>query len=324
MASTIERCSAHIDNWRRDLLVIVVFALACSCGSQDAVAPDRSLAKPGTQGVDTARIRIGPGDLLELTVFDVPELAQVVRVNDTGGAALMLLGSLHLDGLTTAEAQALIEYRLRQGNLILDPHVSLIIREYGTQGVSVLGEVRKPGVYQVLGTRNLLDVISEAGGTTPFAAQQATVRRRASHDRLTASLSNDPAELLASDVELRPGDTVIVPKAGIVYVIGDVGRPGGYIMQNSGRISLLQAVAMALGVNRTASGKHTRIIRKNASGVQETMLDLKQVLEGRVTDPELQPEDIVYIPPSTSKSMLMRTPALVQAAASAAVYGAMP
>lgn len=306
------------------MLVLLVFVLTCSCRAEDKGAPDPSRAGSEMQAVDAARLRIGPGDLLQLSVFDVPELAQAVRVSDTGDATLMLLGGLHLEGLTAAEAQTLIEDRLRKGDFILDPHVSIIIREYGTQGVSVLGEVRKPGVYQVLGTRNLLDIISEAGGTTPFAAQQATVKRRASQEKLTASLSNDPAELLARDVELRPGDTVIVPKAGIVYVLGDVGRPGGYLMQNNGRISLLQAAAMAQGVNRTASRKHTRLIRKTASGVEETVLDLKQVLEGRAADPQLQPEDIVYIPPSTPKALLMRTPALMQSTASAAVYQAVP
>lgn len=322
MASTIERRSLYHGPWPVSLLVVFVLALAGSGAAQETATGDQSRAGP--QAVDSARIRIGPGDLLHLAVFDVPELAQVVRVSDTGDATLTLLGSLHLEGLTTEEAQRLIEDLLRGANFILDPQVSLIIREYGTQGVSVLGEVRKPGVYQVLGTRNLLDIISEAGGTTPFAAQQATVKRRASEEKLTASLSNDPAELLAHEVELRPGDTVIVPKAGIVYVLGDVGRPGGYVMQNGGRISLLQAVAMAQGVNRTAARKRTRIIRKNASGVEETVLDLKQVLEGRVADPELRPEDIVYIPPSTPKALLMRTPALVQSTASAAVFQAMP
>lgn len=302
-------------------LVVISFVIICTGAAQE----DRGqTAEPATQTADAVRLRIGPGDLLEVAVFDVPELGQVLRVTEMGDATLMLVGPLHLGGLTVAEAQGLIEHRLRRSNFILDPHVSLMIREYGTQGVSVLGEVRKPGVYRVLGGRSLLDIISEAGGTTPFAAQQATVKRRASQEKLTASLSNDPAELLARDVELEPGDTVIVPKAGIVYVLGDVGRPGGYIMQNSGRISLLQAVAMAQGVNRAAAKKHTRILRRKASGIEETVLDLKQVLEGRVTDPQLQSEDIVYIPPSTPKSLLMRSPVLVQSATSAAVYQAVP
>ena len=309
---------------RRSLLLVVVFALAGSCAAQQTAPGGQMLPDAAPRVADAARVRIGPGDLLHLAVFDVPELTQELRVSDTGDATLTLVGSLHLQGLTAAEAQTLIEDRLRQANLILDPHVSLIIREYGTQGVSVLGEVRKPGVYRVLGTRNLLDIISEAGGTTPFAAQQATVKRRASEEKLTASLSNDPTELLAQEVELQPGDTVIVPKAGIVYVLGDVGRPGGYLMQNSGRISLLEAVALAEGPTRTAAKKHTRLIRKNASGIQETVLDLKQVLEGRAPDPELHPEDIVYIPTSTPKSLLMHSPAVMQSAASAAIYQAVP
>lgn len=303
-------------------LAILSIVLACFSAAQQMAAPDRKNA--ATQPVDGAHIRIGPGDLLHLEVFDVPELTQEIRVTDTGDATLLLLGSLHVDGLTTAEAQILIETRLQKGNLILDPHVSVIIREYGTQGVSVLGEVKKPGIYQVLGTRTLLDIISEAGGTTPFAAQEATVKRRGSPEKFTASLSNDPAQLLAHDVELRPGDTVIIPKAGIVYVLGDVGRPGGYVMQNSGRLTLLQAVAMAQGVNRTAAKSQTRLLRKTSSGVEETRLDLKHVLENRAPDLPLQPEDILYIPPSTAKSIVMRAPELVQSASSAAVYAAVP
>ena len=306
------------------LIAVFVFLLAVVCsGAAQQMAPAAS-ATDAERPLGNARILIGPGDLLSMTTFDVPELDQTIRVSDTGDAVLTLVGSLHLAGLTAAEAQRLIEDRLRQGNFLLDPHVSLIIREYGTQGVSVLGEVRKPGVYQVLGTRTLLDIISEAGGTTPLAAQQATVKRRAGEEKLVASLSNDPAELLAQQVELRPGDTVIVPKAGIVYVLGDVGRPGGYVMQNSGRISLLEAVAMAEGVNRTAAKKHTRLIRKSASSATDTVLDLKPILEGRAPDPELHPEDIVYVPPSTPKALLMHTPAIVQSAAAAVVYQAVP
>jgi len=321
MKLRIRKCAVLRHHWPACGVLLFVLALSTLCAAQQAA---RLAAPPAPQTAGTARIRIGPGDLLHLSVFDVPELTQELRVSDTGEATLTLIGPIHLQGLTAAEAQTLIEARLRQSQFILDPQVSLIIREYGTQGVSVLGEVRKPGVYQVLGARNLLDIISAAGGTTPFAAQQATVKRRESKEKFSASLSNDPSELLAREVELQPGDTVIVPRAGIVYVLGDVGRPGGYLMQNSGRISLLEAVALAEGPTRTAAKKHTRLIRKNAAGIQETVLDLKHVLEGRAPDPELLPEDIVYIPPSTPKSLLMHTPAVMQAATSAAVYQAVP
>src|SRR5690349_22023972 len=102
-----------------------------------------------------AMLHIGPGDLIEMKVFNVPELGQEIRVNDQGNASISLLGSLHLAGLTTFQAQELIAHKFQEGNFVLDPHVSVMIREYGTQGVSVLGEVKNPGIYQVLGNRSL-------------------------------------------------------------------------------------------------------------------------------------------------------------------------
>jgi polysaccharide export outer membrane protein len=274
---------------------------------------------------DPAKIRIGPGDLLELSVFDTPELTQLVRISDNGDAPLTLLGAVHLAGRTPTDAQSLIETRLRTGGFLLDPHVSLMIREYGTQGISVVGEVNKPGICSVVGAHNLLDVISMAGGTTRFAAHYATIKHRRSEGILTASLSNEPGELLATNIELQPGDTVIIPKAGIVYVIGDVGHPGGFVIQTNGKITLLQAVALAAGINRTAAAGSTRLIRKtDAGGFEESTVNLKRLLKGKSADIALRPEDIVYIPPSTSKSVLEHAPSLAQSAAAAAVYQAVP
>ena len=290
-------------------------------------ATTAAAADVGTRvgGADAARVRIGPGDLLELNVFDVPELAQPIRVDDKGMGVVNLIGALHFAGMTTAEAQGQVESKLKSGNFVLDPHVSILIREYGTQGVSVVGEVRKPGVYPVLGKRNLLDIIADAGGTTPFAGHEATIKRRDAQDKpITASLSNDPGELLGSNVELEPGDTLIVPKAGIVYVIGDVGRPGGFVMQTSGRITLLQAVALAAGVNRTAAATKSRIIRKTATGFEEANVNVKRLLQGKAADIELHAEDIVYIPPSNTKAFLLHAPALAQSAVSSAIYQSVP
>ena len=171
----------------------------------------------------------------------------------------------------------------------------------------------------------MLDVISEAGGITPIAAHEATIKRRQGGEVFTASLSDSPSELLASNIELWPGDTVIVPKAGIVYVIGDVGRPGGFVMENSGRVTLVQAIALASGVNRTAAQSKTRVIRKTATGYEDMPVDLKRILQGKAADISLNREDIVYIPPSMVRSMLFHTPQMLESAASsAAVYTAVP
>jgi polysaccharide biosynthesis/export protein len=310
-------------------LLFLVITLALSVATGQTKADAQKLSSPATSpaslGADLARVRVGPGDLLEVKVFDVPELMQTVRVSDQGDAVLTFLGRLQLAGLTTAEVQTLVENHLRDGNYVREPHVSIMIQEYATQGVSVLGQVGKPGVYPVLGSRTLLDVISEAGGFTPMAAHEATIKRRKGGEVFNASLSDNPGELLATNVELWPGDTIIVPKAGIVYVIGDVGRPGGFIMQNNGRVSLLEAVALASGVNRTAAQSKARVIRKTSTGYDDMPVDLKRILQGKAADIALEREDIVYIPPSIARSLVFHTPQVLEAAAaSAAVYAQAP
>jgi polysaccharide export outer membrane protein len=316
-------------NLATNIVLVVFLTLTWANGQDHPVAAGRSspeaLPRPSATTSDTGRVRIGPGDLLELTVFDIPELAQTFRVSDGGDAVIALIGQVHLGGMTPAQAQAFIEQRLREGNFVREPHVSILIREYQTQGVSVLGQVAKPGVYPVLGSRTLLDVISEAGGITPLAEHDATIKRHSGGEVLKASLSDIPGELLASNVELQPGDTVIVPKAGLVYVLGDVGRPGGFVMENNGGMTLLQALAYAAGVNRTAAQSKTRLIHKTAEGYKETSIDLKRILQGKAADIALEREDIIYVPASTALTLAFRTPQVLQSVASSAnVYSVLP
>lgn len=286
-----------------------------------AAADKQGSASVGAGQSDNSQLKIGPGDLLTLTVFDVPELSQEVRVGHDGDAEIELLGTIHLAGMTIPQAQTFIETQLRNRNFVNDPHVELLEKEYATQGVSVLGQVAHPGVYPVLGPRSLTDLISEAGGLTPLASTEATIKHRiGTQDTVTVGIPNESDQLLSNDVEVQPGDTVYIPKAGIVYVLGDVGRPGGFLMQNSGKITLLEAVALAAGANPTASADKTRIIRKTGTGLKEADVDLKRILKGKQPDLVLQAEDIVYIPPSGVKTLLYHPPAITQSAASAAIY----
>lgn len=288
-----------------------------SPSSASAILPSPSL-------IDKAKIRIGPGDLLQLGVYDEPTLAQTVRVDDQGNTDLLLIGRQHLGGLSVSEASLLVQKLLKEGDFLLNPQVSLLIAEYNTQTVSVLGEVKKPGPYPVLGQRNLLDILSLAGGPTPFAANLVTIKRRSgAEETVKTALLNDPDRLLASRVEIEPGDTILVPKAGLVYVLGEVARPGAFIIQNDGAMSLAQAVAFASGVNYQAAQTKTRIIRKTTDGFNEQNVNLKRILEGKDPDPGLKPDDIVYIPSSAIKSLMARAPTIAQSAASAAVYEGM-
>ena len=291
---------------------------------------DAGTVGAGSEGAPGAvtnesKLRVGPGDLLAVTVFDAPELTQTVRVNDVGDASFSFIGVLHVADLTTDQAREAIARKLTDGNFLLHPQVYVLIQEYGTQGVSVLGQVQKPGVYPVLGRRTLLDVISEAGGTTSFAGSTVTIKRSADGTILTIPLTRDAEATFTSDVQLMPGDQVIVPRASIIYVIGDVGRPGGFVMQNNGTMTVLQAVALAGGQTRTASMRHARLIRKTALNYADTHISLTKVMNGSQPDVDLLPDDILYIPNSTVKSVVYRgAPAIAQAAGNAAVYAVIP
>jgi len=290
---------------------------------QNATNPPNDAAQGMPQ--DPSRMRIGPGDLIDVSVFDVPELAQEVRVSDTGDASFSLIGPLHLAGLSVEQARSLIAQRLKDKNLLLDPKVALLIREYNTQGVSVVGEVTKPGVYGVLGTQSLLDVVAAAGGTTPFAGPDVTIKRYADGTTATVHLTRDAQASLSSDVRLYPGDKVVIPRAALVYVMGDVGRPGGFVMENDGKLTLLEALAMAGGPHHTASLSHARLISKTSEGYSEVPIHLKKIIEGEEADPQLQAEEILYVPSNAVKSAFYRTaPSIVSATSAAAVYHSMP
>src|SRR6185295_14841032 len=208
------------------------------------------------------------------------------------------------------------------GHYLVKPQVSVLIQQYSTQGVSVLGEVQKPGVYSILGNRTLLDVISQAGGTTMYAGSSVTVKRNSDGTLLTVSLTKNATAMLSSDVLLQPGDKVVIPRASLVYVLGDVGRPGGFLMQNGGRMTVLQAVALAGGQTRAAALDHARVIHKTDLGYTDTQIPLKKIMNGQVPDTELQAEDILYVPNSGAKSALYSfLPGIVQTASRAAVYG---
>jgi polysaccharide export outer membrane protein len=260
--------------------------------------------------------------LIDVCVYDEADLQQSVRLDDLGNGRFSFIGDLHLAGLTTDQAAALIAHKLKEGNYLLAPDVSVLIREYSTQGVSVLGEVKTPGVYSVVGGQSLVDVLAAAGGTTPLAGPAITVQRAADASTVTVRLSKDAHESLASNLRLYPGDKVIVPRTGIVYVLGEVARGGGFIMQNDGRITLLQALAMAGGPNHTSNMNGSRLLRKGPSGYTDIHIELNKMLKGRQADIQLQAEDILYVPSNTLKAAVSRSSPALLAATSGAVSAA--
>jgi polysaccharide export outer membrane protein len=290
--------------------------------SKEPLGPVQPVASGGSISrleTNSTALVLGPGDELEITVYGAPDLSGHTRVSASGNIAIPLIGSVHVAGLSSSEAEAAIEAELRKNNVVNDPHVSLYAKEYTNSGISVAGEVAKPGFYSALGPHRLFDVLQAAGGPTDRAANKVVITHRGQTDATTLAISKNPAEMAASNIELQPGDTVVVPRAGIVYVLGEVTRPGGYVINSTGGITVLQVVAVAGGTTHVASAGKTRLLRKTENGFQEQRIDLKNLLRGKVRDVAVRDEDILFVPSSAIKSA-MNASALVASATTVAIY----
>lgn len=258
-------------------------------------------------------LRLGAGDLIDVEVFDVPELKQELRISDAGNADLLTLGTVHLAGLTLPDAEDFIAKQLRERLLVTHPQVTLFVREYATQGAAISGEIRKPGIYAMFGPRTLLQLIAEAGGPTEIAAPKISVRHRDGKEE-TALLKN------AAQFNLRPGDAVIIPRTGIAYIVGEIQGSGGYAMQDEGTLSVAQLVSLGGGLRPTARGSKAKLVRGSGKNRRELAVDIDRILRGRAPDLAIQADDILFIPDSLWKTVATRLQNITQMAAGAAIY----
>jgi polysaccharide biosynthesis/export protein len=339
-----------------------------------------------TREWQTGDYRIGPQDLLDINIFEAPELNRTVRVSENGEVSLPLLGGIHVVRLTARELENTLAAKLRE--FLKDPHVSVMVTAIESHPVSVIGEVNKPGVFQVRGSKTLLEMLSMAQGLAPDAGDEVLVMRNAGYNRgqddrgqpsragsrerdskdtggiksgtgpddsgksggvknnATVTMegtNNEGAKqgqeggdtiainlrhLLNSrdpgfNVPIYAGDIVKVTRAGIVYVVGAVKKPGGFTVKGNEQMSLLKAIALAEGLSSTSSKGHTRIIRTDeGSGKRsEIPVELGKILDGKAPDMNLQAADIVFVPNSTGKTVLFRsTDAIVNTASGVAIF----
>ena len=287
--------------------------------SEAQSAPDVAQSSPRERNHS---LQLGVGDLIEMTVYDVPELTTKTRISSTGDIYCALIGPTHVAGLTTEEAAQLIQKRLSA--FLKAPYVSLFVTEYASQGASLLGEVAKPGVYPVLGDQHLFDLISTAGGLTDKAGHSITITHRSDPDKpVTVPLSRNLSDHPESNIKVFPADTIVVRRADIVYVVGDVGRPSGLLMDANG-LTILQAVALSGGTTRTAKLSGVRILRKSPSGMTETPVELKKIMQAKAPDVSLQANDILVVPSSTGKILAGRTLEAAMQAATIMSVAAIP
>jgi len=243
---------------------------------------------------------VGAEDLLEITVFEIPELNRTVRVTERGTISLPLLGDVPAGGLTPGQLESRIKERLAE-RYLQDPQVSIFVREYGSKRVSVLGAVGKPGSYEMLGARSLLQVLAQAGGLTEQVGPVLYVIPGSAEagDRHIVNV----ADLMANrdpalNLDIRPGDIVSVPmeRQLYIYVDGAVKTPGRIEQPSSRPLTLLQAIAKAGGPTERANLKRVQILRQGDGGVQQAIAaNVQRIKKGEDPDPILQDGDVVAV-----------------------------
>lgn len=344
---------------------------------------------------------IGNGDLLDISVFDVPELTRELRVSQTGTIGIPLVPiRLRVAGLTELQAAQKIAEVLEANGLVSHPDVELMVKEHRSRPITIVGAVQHPMVYEAERSVTLLEVLAEAGGVSNDAGDTVIVSRAhaatfievtvpAASDNKTAPGSSEPPEIDAStgassateapktpapgssgfpsesqmtqnsvaplapsnpapaqdsapsslitinlnelleagdlrnNIPLQAGDVVTVPHAGIVYVLGAVNRPGGFVVSNDRtQLTTLKVLSLAGGLTKIAKMDHAVIIRKDDQGKQtETKVDLKKVVNRESEDLQMRASDILYVPDSRTKQLLLSAVALGVAVGTAvAIY----
>lgn len=281
----------------------------------------------GNPESDRQDYQIGTEDLLDISVFEVPELSRTVRVSASGEISLPLVGSLKVAGLSPLGLERALTDRLRD-TVLKDPQVTIFLREFHSEPVSVVGAVKVPGLYHIQTKKSLLEILAMAQGFSEGPARlpgrdiviTRKPRSAAMLDAAAVQATSDGAEIVEIPVKqllesgdpkwnvpIYPGDVIKVAPAGTIYVAGDVTRPGAFALTDFDNMSVIQAISMAGGTLKTAGKKESLVIRRDAAGNRvEQKVNLVRILEGKDTDLMLGPNDILFVPGSVGKTAALR------------------
>ena len=283
--------------------------------------------------------RLGPEDTLTVQVLDVSEIPdRPMRIDKSGYIDLPLIGRIKAAGQTTPELESAMAEKLSR--FVRDPRVSVHVAEYHSQPVSVLGEVSNPGMYQLSGPRHLVEMISLAGGLKADAGSMIQITRECStgltdlpQGKMDSSGRYSSAEIdlnsllagqtPAMNIIVQPNDVISVPKADLVYVIGEVRKSGAFTLRSKEQVTVLQALSMAEGVERTAASKKAKILRKTSGTKdrQEIPVDISKIENNQSPDLAMQADDILVVPNNAARSIALRTAeAIIQVGTGVAVY----
>lgn len=242
------------------------------------------------------------GDLLAVHIYGMADYDPSVRISLDGTVQLPLIGPLPLEGLTVHQAESLIAERLKTAGMYRDPQVTIQITEAPNQTVTVSGEVH--GVIPVAGRKRLFDVLSAAGGLPPTASHILTINRPGVTQPIVIDLGTDPAKSSSANIPVFPGDTVIVSRVGVVYLLGAFKNEGAIPIQQNSPLTLMQVAALGGGPGFQGKLNDLRIIRTEGLSRKVVHVDIKKVMDGKASDPVLQADDIVLLPTSAMKAAI--------------------
>jgi uncharacterized protein involved in exopolysaccharide biosynthesis/protein involved in polysaccharide export with SLBB domain len=299
-------------------------------GAPPASTPTQTAGQPQAAGQPAMPAPIGPGDWVDISEYHTPAFHSAVRVSAMGTVTLPLVGDVNIKGMDEPAAAQAIEAALAAKGMLLHPLVSVVVTFYAGQDVSVLGEVARPGVYPYGVHHRLLDVISQASGLAPDAGRLVNIVHR--DDPQTHPVLLDPGGSEAShdhdpedhNPELAAGDTVEVSRAGLVYVVGDLIRPGGFPLDPAQKLTVVQAIALAWGPTQNAALGKAVLVREQKDGRTLTALNLKRLLRGEDPDQPVHDGDIIFVPDSFAKNLMNRTlESAVQSTIGVSIYSAL-
>ena len=302
------------------LTLVVCMALAVMAAEAQSLA---------TQDISDPIFCLGPDDVILIRAIDAEEISEKpIKIGADGFISLPMIGRFKAAGLTTTEVQRVITDRLKR--LFVNPDVSVSVVETHSQPVTVVGAVKNPGVLQLQGRKTLMEILSAAGGPLDDAGYTLQITRPSAsgplplpdaHQDATGAYSIADVDLdaimkgrdPAANIAIKPNDLITVPKARMVYVIGEVLKPGSIALADQKPLTVIQAVAIVSGFTKTAKTSEAKILRVTPGSASRTEVpvNLKLLLAGRGGDVSLQPEDILYVPNSLKKDVGLRAAATI-------------
>lgn len=302
--------------------------------------PTTSASNPGADAsnVNSINYVLGPEDTVTVRVFaadDIPD--KPAEISNDGTVTLPMIGQVHAAGLTVEQFQANLVTAYKK--FFKDPQVTVQVSDFRSQPVSVAGNVGLPGVVQLRGNRNLMEVIGQAGGLRADAGDSVLITRKLSEGPIPVpGAFTDPTGKFSvahinirtimsgkspqDNIQIKAHDVITVPRARMIYVLGNVTKPGGYVMTDNESMSLTQAIALAGGWSASASLSGTRILRADGGSEREQIpANIKKIMDNKAPDLQMQPDDILYVPNSNAKMLAARgLEAAIGAGTGIAVY----